>query len=100
MRRGWRWPVGHATPRLLPPQGLEPQQLRGRHPQPLGDQADVLQADVPLAALNTPEVAPVDLDLVGERFLAHALLLAELADPPAEQHLYVLIRHPLTVAIC
>lgn len=54
---------------------------RGRNPEPLGDQTDVLQADVSLAPLDAAEVAAVDLDGVGERLLGHALDLAELADP-------------------
>src|SRR5205823_3377994 len=46
------------------------------------------------------EVAPVHPDPVGERLLGHTLGLAELADPPAEQHLHVLGCHAVTVAGC
>lgn len=65
-----------------------------------GDQADVLQADVPLPPLDAAEVAAVDLHGVGERLLGHALGLAELPDPVAEQHLYIVCDHPVTVAAC
>lgn len=61
--------------------------MRGWDAASLCNEADVFEADVTLAPLDAPVIAAVDLNLVCERLLRHALGLAELAHPPAEAKL-------------
>lgn len=78
----------------------EIQQGCGRDPQPLGDQEDVLKADIPFPSLHTAVIAAIQVDARGEGFLGNPLLSPELPNATAEKDFHIRGWHPVTVVVC
>jgi hypothetical protein len=69
------------------------QKLGWRDAKTLGDNANVLQANVPLPSLNAAHVTAVQTYFMGERFLTPAALAAKLSDAVAEKSFNVHFIH-------